>query len=75
MIILAFGQIASVTGNQFEIQGKNMDTDSLQNDLQKKYPALAEMKYTLAVDKKIVNKNVSLNGNETVAILPPFSGG
>jgi molybdopterin converting factor small subunit len=44
-------------------------------DLNKLYPALAEKKYAVAVDKQVVNKNISLTSDNTVAILPPFSGG
>ncbi len=73
--LLAFGQVASVTGNSLLLNEYVADTDSLKAVLQHKYPALAEMKYALAIDKKMVHENMALNGNVTVALLPPFSGG
>ena len=72
---LAFGQVATITGNSFELNESVADTDSLKSVLHYQYPALNEIKYALAVDKKLVNENMELNENVTVALLPPFSGG
>jgi molybdopterin synthase sulfur carrier subunit len=41
----------------------------------KTIPALAGMKYIIAVDKQVIIKNTILNNNSVVALLPPFSGG
>lgn len=73
--ILAFGQVASVTGNNFSLEENVEDTDSLKNALHQRYPVLSEIKYSIAVDKKIVHENMELKDNVTVALLPPFSGG
>jgi molybdopterin converting factor small subunit len=43
--------------------------------LNKLYPALADKKYVVAVDKQDVTTNTVLTNNNTVALLPPFSGG
>ncbi len=75
--VLAFGQVAGVIGNSLQFNQHVDDTDSLKKILQHKYPSLAEMKYSLAIDKKLIHENTALNGNGnvTVALLPPFSGG
>jgi molybdopterin synthase sulfur carrier subunit len=43
--------------------------------LNQRYPALVNAPYIIAVDKKIVDGNTLLTGNNLVALLPPFAGG
>lgn len=73
--LLAFGQVAGVTGSNFFLNENVTDTDSLQVVLHNKYPALEGMKYALAVNKQMVHENTALDGDVTIALLPPFSGG
>ena len=73
--ILIFGQIADITGtNNLSMEGVT-DTNTLMEHLTSAYPALKGSKYAIAVDKKIVKENTALNNNNTIALLPPFSGG
>ncbi|MCC6690474.1 MAG: MoaD/ThiS family protein, partial [Bacteroidia bacterium] len=51
------------------------DTATLTTDLLSQYPLLNTIKFSISVEKKIVRTNTLLNNNNTVAILPPFSGG
>lgn len=74
MQILLFGQLADIVGNQVTIDGVT-DTDCLIKALLKKHPGLADLKYVIAVDKKVITSNQNLNENSVVALLPPFSGG
>ncbi len=74
MQILLFGQLADIVGGSLSLDGIN-DTDALKKVLHKEHPALANLKYVIAVDKKIVTSNQQLNENNVVALLPPFSGG
>jgi len=72
--IILFGKLADIAGNSVSV--KNVaDTDSLVNALHKDYPALANTKYVIAVDKQVIKGNTVLSNNKTVALLPPFSGG
>lgn len=71
--IIAFGQITEITGKEFEQLAT--DTDSLRLLLNERYPALCEKKYVIAVNKKIVTQNTTLNTSDMVALLPPYSGG
>ena len=72
--IILFGKLADITGNSLTVNNV-ADTDSLVNELRKNYPALAGMKYIIAVDKQVIIENTILNNNSVVALLPPFSGG
>lgn len=74
MRIVLFGRLAEIAGNPVVINDTE-DTDSLIKDLHKAYPALAESKYVIAVNKQVVNSNTLLNEDSEVALLPPFSGG
>jgi molybdopterin synthase sulfur carrier subunit len=71
--IIAFGQIAEITGKEFFVDANDMD--NLKFVLNIQFPALAEKKYAVAVNKKLVSDNVILTENDTVALMPPYSGG
>lgn len=51
------------------------DSDELLKALNKEYPVLQQLKFSLAVNKQMVQENIRLKGNEEIALLPPFSGG
>lgn len=72
--ILAFGQVAGVTGTNINIAPVK-DTDELLVVLKEQYPPLQNLQFAVAVDKKLVQQNKPLRGDETIALLPPFSGG
>ena len=74
MHIILFGRLADIAGNSILVNDI-ADTDSLINALQNTYPALAEAKYVIAVNKQVITSNTLLNENSVVALLPPFSGG
>lgn len=73
--VLLFGQIADITGCPAINLNDIEDTNALIQKLHLKYPALANSKYAVAVDKKIIQRNTILQHGVEVAILPPFSGG
>ena len=72
--IILFGRLVDIAGSSVFVTGV-ADTDSLINALHKTYPALAEVKYVIAVDKRVITSNTLLNEKSVVALLPPFSGG
>lgn len=51
------------------------DSDELLKALNREYPVLEDLKFSLAVDKQLVQQKTLLKGNEEIALLPPFSGG
>lgn len=73
--IIIFGQLTDITGNN-KLELHNIaDTDSLVKELTKTYPALSSIKFMIAVDKKLITENTLLSNNNTIALMPPFSGG
>jgi sulfur-carrier protein len=75
MTIMIFGQLAEITGGHTVVTEQFADTDSLGQWLHRQYPALAQAKYALAVNKSIVHHNTPLTNGAELALLPPFSGG
>jgi len=72
--LIIFGQLADTLGESLVLENIT-DTDSLTAALNKKYPALVNATYVIAVNKKIITGNSVLTDDSTVALLPPFSGG
>ena len=72
--VMAFGSITDVMGESIQLEHVQ-DTDTLILELNKRFPALKNSKFLLAVNKKMINQNTILNGNDTVALMSPFSGG
>lgn len=73
--VIIFGQLVDITGTNSLTVENVADSNQLIERLISAYPALSSTKYAIAVDKKIVKENTSLNNNNTIALLPPFSGG
>lgn len=73
--ILVFGNLSDIiVKTEFEISDVK-DTVELNKKLTELYPALTPIKYALAINKKVVLVNTLLCEADTVALLPPFSGG
>ena len=75
MEIILFGQLTDLAGSNRISINATLDTNELQKELNISYPAFANTKYAIAVDKKIISKTVPLNAESEIALLPPFSGG
>ena len=73
--VIFFGQLTDITGTAAVTVEDINDTSSLLEHLNKTYPALANSKYIIAVDKKVIAENTKLTDHSTVALMPPFSGG
>jgi molybdopterin synthase sulfur carrier subunit len=73
--LLAFGQISEITGKSAWKMAGLKDTDTLIEKLELQFPALVKMKYSIAVNKKVIQENIIINDKDTIALLPPFSGG
>jgi molybdopterin converting factor small subunit len=73
--VMVFGQLTDWTGgNTVQMEGV-ADTDALVQALKEKYPGLAQIKFTVAVDRKTITANTTLHPGTSVALMPPFSGG
>lgn len=73
--ILAFGPIAEVIGkSEYKLTGIESLAD-LKNTLTNNFPELKSINFAYAINKKIISADLKLNNGDTVALLPPFSGG
>ncbi|MFO8147115.1 MAG: MoaD/ThiS family protein [Bacteroidota bacterium] len=73
--IKAFGILAEkLPASEFEFPYYE-DSETLVNKLKEEFPELKNLKFSLAVDKQLIQQKHHLNGNEEIALLPPFSGG
>jgi molybdopterin converting factor small subunit len=75
MKITLFGQLTDITGSSSIAVESVQDTDALVQAVNTLYPAMAGVKYIVAVNKKAVNSNTIINETSDLAFLPPFSGG
>jgi molybdopterin synthase sulfur carrier subunit len=73
--LLIFGQIADITGKSTWKMTGIKDTNELIKNLEEQFPALSTTSYSIAVNKKMIQGNTAFNENDTIALLPPFSGG
>ncbi|QPH40698.1 MoaD/ThiS family protein [Pedobacter endophyticus] len=73
--LVTFGKITEIIPTQQFKVGTISDTDGLRALLQETFPALGQMKYALAVNKKLVQANIEFAEDAVIAIMPPFSGG
>lgn len=73
--LISFGKIAQFIASQkIEITGID-NTDNLKVFLEESFPGLKSMRYKLALNNELVQRCSYLANNDTVAIMPPFSGG
>ncbi len=73
--IILFGQLAQLAGkDRIMLSGIN-DTLQLREEVNELFPALQNIDYAIAVEKKIMHENAMVADGQTVALLPPFSGG
>ena len=74
MKVLLFGMIAEKAGVP-TLELAAASTGALKRDLEQRIAGLDRLSYALAVDRRIVQGDVPLNGSEEIALLPPFAGG
>lgn len=72
--IISFGKISEFISNQ-KMTIDCGTTDELKIHLENIFPQLAGMKYKLALNKNLVQQNSELKNSDSIAIMPPFSGG
>ena len=73
--IKAFGMVAEKMGKtSLELENPG-STEALKKRLLEEFPVLKSMKFSLAVNKKMVVEDCELGSGVEVALLPPFSGG
>lgn len=73
--ILLFGVLVEKVEKNELFFSIEKDTDTFMSNLKTRYPVLNELKFSLAINKKIISENTVLNSHDEIALLPPFSGG
>jgi len=73
--VMIFGQLTDITGKSELMLYDIPDTDTLIATMKSLYPALANTKFAIALNKKVIRENTVLEGDNNIALLPPFSGG
>ncbi|HMC96926.1 MAG TPA: MoaD/ThiS family protein [Flavobacteriales bacterium] len=74
MDVLLFGIIAEKAGRE-RLAITASDTRELRARLTDAMPFLASLSYAIAVDRHLLRDDRPLNGDEEIALLPPFAGG
>ncbi len=73
--IKVFGMIAELIGSD-SIEMKNPgSSELLKNQLFERFPGLKSMKFSMALDKKLIQAETDISEGREIALLPPFSGG
>ena len=73
--LLLFGNLAELA-QKTEIELTNItNSTELHAYIEFHYPQLMNSKFAVAVNKKISGKEVVFHDSDTVALIPPFSGG
>lgn len=73
--ILSFGSIIDITGSANFTMPLVADTTALIAALYEKFPVLADKKFIVAINAVTISENTALSAGDSIAILPPFSGG
>lgn len=74
MEVKLFGMIAEKAGAE-TIAVAAGTVHELRLAAEARIDGLAAMSYAIAVDRRIADDALELDGNEEVALLPPFAGG
>lgn len=73
--LLTFGNIAEIIPSGAIETAGNSTAESVINELIQRHPALTGLPFRLAVNEQFTDASAPLQHNDTLALLPPFSGG
>lgn len=73
--VLFFGSLTEITGTSRMRIPEVTDTDQLDQVLKDRFPALEQLTYRMAVNRKVIGETTLLTAETEIALLPPFSGG
>lgn len=70
-----FGRLVDLTQTESCTLEDVTDLNDVITKIQEQYPAIKNSTYSVALDKVITTQNVRLREGQTVAFMPPYSGG
>lgn len=73
--IKAFGMVAEKIGTDSLEMENPGSSEALKKRLIDRFPELKTIKFSLALDKKMIQTDAELTSGAEIALLPPFSGG
>lgn len=73
--IKTFGKLADMNIAQGFILEDNSSIGDFREYFVKKYPGLKEHKFLVAINNKIVDKDFTIQENDELVLMPPYSGG
>ena len=73
--ILFFGSLVDETTVSSIHLDTYSDTDTLKIYLEQQYPTLQSAKYFMALNLQMLQNNSKLVSGDSIACMPPFSGG
>ena len=73
--IKAFGMVAEKIGTDHLELVNPGSIEGLKQQLFERFPELKTIKFSLALDKKMVQTEAEISSGAEIALLPPFSGG
>lgn len=74
MDVMLFGLIAEKAGaTRIAVEAANVV--ELRAKLGERIEGFEQMSYAIAVDRRLVQGDMSFTGKEEIAVLPPFAGG
>ena len=74
MNVKLYGMIAEKAGTD-AIAISAPTVFALKRELEQRIEGLIALSYAIAVDQRITQDDVALDGTEEIALLPPFAGG
>ncbi|NQW36844.1 MAG: MoaD/ThiS family protein [Flavobacteriales bacterium] len=75
--ILVFGILTDIfKGHQLVMSlPENISVKVLKEQIYKDYPQTASLNFAVAVDEAYADDDIIINKNQTIALIPPVSGG
>ncbi len=70
-----FGKLEELMGAKELLWSLPTDVIALKRELQEKYPSLEKIQFAISVNNKIVIGDGIIRKDDSIALLPPFSGG
>lgn len=75
MNILLFGILKEKVGSGVIQLSNSATVAEMKRQIDQKYPALINESYCIAINETIADNSQSISETDTIALLPPFSGG
>ncbi len=72
--VLYFGITQEISGSVTE-EFTALTTGDLRRQILERYPRMKSVVFRMALNSRMLTSDTSLNERDTVALLPPFSGG